>query len=694
MLSRKTTLIVALTASLALPLKANAQDQGELFDLTLEELLEIEVVTATGQSQKVKHAPAIISVITKKELQDWEINSVAEALSRVPGFYCNYDYYSYNCGVRGISGGFRGHSKVFKVMINGQPITFRSDTNNYLGPELLPMSIVERIEIVRGPSSALYGANAFLGVINIITKQTNTDFLAKLDINQSSIEQGTGYSISALLQGSLSGWQYNLAANASRADRSGIPVPDTLPALSPLQAGQESHKDIAQPVSFYGDIGKNLSSIVTDNDSLDLKLSAWYSKLESNAQWQDFGYFSQSGSLGYGQLLSIENSFVKIAGNYQYSDEFSITASLALSEGNPTDAESLDVGVSSTLFRRKFGFQALDVKVEANWQLSANRSLVVGIDNAANDEDLLEVYRIDKTSGDVSLATGSQGNKNFDDNGLYLQYTDYLSTDFGLTLNVRRDDNNIYGEETNYRGGLVYSFDDRLSAKLLYGTSYKAPAAMQLFTQPLFSGEVNGNPDLRPESAETIEFAVDWQLYEDANLSLTLFQTEVTDKVEVVGTQAINIGLQSSTGFEADFKWLKDNMSLTANLSWQETDTETQNFIGQIIKSPSAAYPQLMANIFAGYRLTDQLSAYVSYHYVSQRRASLTNILLNASQPYQLEAYQLLDFSLSYQLNNAAKLFFKTSNLLNVDYEYVGFNGIDIAGVPRQVTLGFSYSYQ
>ncbi|MCF2949496.1 TonB-dependent receptor [Paraglaciecola aquimarina] len=661
--------------------------------MSLEDLLNIEIVTAVGNGQKVKDAPAIVSVITKNDLQNWNVSSVGEALSRVPGFYCSFDMLSYNCGVRGINGGFRGHSKVIKVMINGQSVAFRSDTNNYIGQELIPLNIIERIEIVRGPSSALYGANAFLGVVNIITKTATKEFNATFNANVNTIESGTGYDFSAGVQGTTQGWKYNLAASFARTDRSGLAIPNTLPSLSTLKIGQDSENDIAQPFNVYGDIGKNFSGIFKPDDQLDISLIAWYSKLDSDAQWLDFGYFGQSGSLGYGHHISIENQYLKLASQYQYSKDLRFDGWLAIAQGNPTQDEYLDLGVPSFIPSRQFGFDSVEFQFEATWSLLSSRTLVMGIDNTADDEDLLEVYRIDRQTGEKSLATNAQGSKKFDNLGIYLQYTDFITDDFGLTLNIRHDDHNIYGNETNYRAGLVYSFNNNLSTKLLYGTSYKAPAALQLFSQPLFSGEVNGNPDLLTESADTLELAVDWKVSNEINLSMTLFKTHVEDKVEVVGTQAFNAGLQSSHGLEADFKWVRQDLSIIANFSWQKTDAETQNFIGQVVEYPSSMYPKLMTRLFASYKINKGFSAHAGHSYISPRRASETNILLNGTSPYQLEAYHLVDFIINYKVLDNAKVYVKATNLFNEKYQQVGFNGLDVAGLPRMLTLGFNFNY-
>src|SRR5690606_24001373 len=95
--------------------------------------------------------------------------SVGDALKHVVGFYLTDDHIMPNVGVRGVSGGLGAESGIIKVMIDGASVAFRSTSGNWLGVELVPLSSVKQIEIIRGPASALYGADAFLGVVNIIT---------------------------------------------------------------------------------------------------------------------------------------------------------------------------------------------------------------------------------------------------------------------------------------------------------------------------------------------------------------------------------------------------------------------------------------------------------------------------------------------------------------------------------------------
>ena len=130
------------------------------------------VITATKKEQKASQAPAIIMVITAQQIKERGYSTIGEALESVAGIDLIHDGLQYNLGIRGINGGMRAGSRIVKLMIDGQPVSYRPSSENLLGEELIPISVVEKIEVIRGPGSALYGANAFLGVINIITKKS------------------------------------------------------------------------------------------------------------------------------------------------------------------------------------------------------------------------------------------------------------------------------------------------------------------------------------------------------------------------------------------------------------------------------------------------------------------------------------------------------------------------------------------
>lgn len=666
--------------------------QDDLFEISLQDLMNIQVVTATGSAQGADEAPAIVSVINSTMLNSWGVNSVGEALSKLPGLYCQYDYISYNCGVRGINGGDRGQSKVMKVMINGQVISFRSDTNNYLGPELIPITAIERIEVVRGPSSALYGANAFLGVVNVITKKGQAHS-NKLYSHVQSMDGKMGTQQAVSIFNELNGFNYHVSAQYTQSDRSGLTLPDEFPGLSSIPAGSQSVKDMASSKVIYSGVSKGFAGLLNGSDALNVTLDFHYTNLLSDAQWHDYGSFSQStANLGVDQTIGLTNQFWRLSANYQYSNSLAFKASIAQSEGSPSSDEVLDVGAESFIPKREFGFEAQDLVLEAIWSVVKGHDLTLGMDKTDDTENLYEVYRISKTDGEVTLATNAAGDVAFSDEAYYLQYTGALKTGLELTLNARFDNHSIYGDDSSYRAGLYYRINDRLSTKLLAGTSYKAPAATQLYAQPLFSGEVNGNDQLTTETADTIELQMNWRPNSHAKYSFTVFNTKVKDKIEVIATQAENVGQTDTTGFEAELQVVKKRLSITGNMSFQQTDAITQNVIGETQAANGALYPKLISNLLLDYKLSDQINLNGQYQYVSERRASFSNVALNSNEPYQLSEYTLLNLSMNYHIDDFT-VQVKVNNALDEEYEYTGFGGIDIPGLPRTIILGGSYEF-
>ena len=155
-------------------------ESKDFFDLPLEALGEIEIITSSRQKETVSKSAAIVSVLTQSDIESLGANTLYEALSCVPGVTLTETYFGYtSINVRGT---LQSHynNKVL-IMINDHP-TFETVTgSSHL--EFMPIHMVERIEVIRGPGSAVYGTNALSGVINIITRDasniTNTELYTR-----------------------------------------------------------------------------------------------------------------------------------------------------------------------------------------------------------------------------------------------------------------------------------------------------------------------------------------------------------------------------------------------------------------------------------------------------------------------------------------------------------------------------------
>jgi iron complex outermembrane receptor protein len=132
---------------------AEPEAKGPIEDLDLVKLLNVEVSTATKTAESLDEAPAVITVVTRADIQRWGYQTVAEVLTHTVGFYLTDDHILPNAGVRGMTGGLGAESGVIKVMIDGRSVAYRTTSGNWLGVELIPLESVAQIEIIRGPVS-------------------------------------------------------------------------------------------------------------------------------------------------------------------------------------------------------------------------------------------------------------------------------------------------------------------------------------------------------------------------------------------------------------------------------------------------------------------------------------------------------------------------------------------------------------
>ena len=161
-------------ASLALAADNTAVSPTETppVDLSIAELANIEVPVVEAASkykQKTTEAPASVTIITSDEIKKQGYRTLADLLRNVPGLYVSYDRLYASLGVRGFNLGV--NDRVL-LLINGHRINNSLSDGAFIGTEfILDVDLIDRVEVIRGPGSSLYGANAFFGVINVITRK-------------------------------------------------------------------------------------------------------------------------------------------------------------------------------------------------------------------------------------------------------------------------------------------------------------------------------------------------------------------------------------------------------------------------------------------------------------------------------------------------------------------------------------------
>ncbi|NJO92752.1 MAG: TonB-dependent receptor plug domain-containing protein [Chloroflexia bacterium] len=146
-------------------------DMTDLFDLSIEELMDIEITTASKSAEKLSEASSSASVFTKKEINNMGVRTVEDLLNYVPGYCSTRDNEQGNTIRIGVRGKGSALSESVLFLVNGHRINDLYSGGVSIINRLIATENIEQIEVIRGPGSALYGSNAFLGVVNIVTSQ-------------------------------------------------------------------------------------------------------------------------------------------------------------------------------------------------------------------------------------------------------------------------------------------------------------------------------------------------------------------------------------------------------------------------------------------------------------------------------------------------------------------------------------------
>jgi outer membrane receptor for ferrienterochelin and colicins len=673
----------------------------QLDQMSLEQLMNIPVTVATKTAVVATEAPSIVTVIPRSTLAAMGYRSVGEALRSVPGFFVIDDLITNNIGVRGIYAGPDSWSRILKVMVNGHPATYNSTGGTLLGPEFLPISAVESIEVIRGPGSALYGANAFLGVINVVTRKPHAAG-ARLSFSAEGGRVGGNWSDAGEAWGSVAagneGKSYlTFAVRAERTDRSGLSVPAESPAAAAYDA-EVSQNDLSRPTSVFVGGAYDLGPLGT--------LEAQYQQQILDA----YGEFSSLSILTHDNRVALSNEI--LGADHRLSllnRDLELHTYATYTHGDSLPRQQLDAGSSLYTFRR----ERPDENTTLGSELSLShwgQSLLVGFEyQQLNDrgETTYEVIRdTGGAAGGGNEALLSRGKRlSVQDYALFAQLILHPLERLALTAGVRQDWNDTWKDSLNPRLALVYRLLDSLSAKAVYGTSYVPPAPAQLSSSPLrFDGGIVGNPDLKSQRAKSFELEMEYRHGDVFNLAINGFYTEIDDRAEfvLIGNQLTsrNLTTSHSVGGEATGKLFVGPVFSSLNLSYQHTTADTPDpeppFWHTLYSDTGAGgsnplyFPTWMGRWELGVNYPKYyIQASAAASYIGARKSSAANIIQHGSA-YTLPSYVLVDLtirSLDLKLlgDQTTTVSVHVNNLLDQRYAEGGYLGVDIPGLPRSV---------
>lgn len=679
-------------------------DVQGISELSLEQLMDMPVVTASGKAEERSLAAANVFIVSRDDIERHAYRSLGEMLRLVPGMYLIYDYVGYSVGVREVTSGYRGGTRMVKVMIDGVPISFRPDLEAFLGPEFIPVEAIERVEIAKGPLSALYGANAFLATVNVITR-TPEEREVQATQRVWHTNGNPGWGASALATHSGIDTALLLAVSYDRINRSGIQARETYaPFQNPQQSAlsQPSSDDIARPGSMFGRL-----SYYTDHLG-EFQLEAGYQELDSKAE------FLLNSQVTHRSRVNVHNGWGALHWRYEL-DKLAVRAIVAAAEGRPErDYQLFLTDNLSSSYKPRFDYRALNTLVEASYDFGSWLSGDVGVDAELRREGVL-YYRQTFYNDDVRsafsqrdiISVGDPTSQDYRQVGPYLQLRSAPFPelpDFRFTLAARGDWIDFgpitYETQMSVRGAVAYRFGPALTSKLIVGRAFQTASGTLLFShagfgssQSVLGTERLDDPrGLEPQVVSSIELVVSSQPADFLSLEGAVFYQDLDDAIRFNTRASLivanNSGSVSTAGGELVAKLMFGHFRPYAAVSLtRQISAEVTRGLEDIASFSDSAsmFPRIFGYIGCNADIVpDVLMLNAELYWAGARGPSQANYYQNNSRVYTLDPYQVLDVTLNSGgfplLDRELDTRFSVSvrNALSNDYIEPGFSGVDI----------------
>jgi outer membrane receptor for ferrienterochelin and colicins len=575
-------LFLLLTTTLAVI--AHAAPQTEEEDLALAYGDKSFISIASGSRQPVARAPSVATVITSEDIAAIGAADIDEVLETVPGLHVARSPINYNPVyiIRGIS---TQYNPQVLMLVNGIPITgvFVGDRSLIWGG--MPVENIARIEVIRGPGSALYGADAFSGVINIITKTAADINSTELGLRAGSFNSRDGW---VQHGGTWGGFDVAAYLRAGRTDgQRRIVAADSMtvfgtPSLAPgsvnlrrnaidgrfdlsrdkwrLRTGYQQRNNVGTGVGVASTLdpsgrsfGRRVSTDLTYQDTnfaQDLDITAQASYLYITEQ-SDLTLFP-SGFPGFPDGV--------IGNPYKWERHLRFNLSAAYT------------GMQKHKLRFGTGTQNDNLY---RTQETKNFTLVLAPGVGYVPAPLGSVMDVSDTAPFLRPHSRRV-------NYIYVQDEWAFIKDWYLTAGLRRDHYSDFGNTTNPRVALVWETAYNLTTKLLYGRAFRPPSFAELYN---INNPVGlGNPNLKPETNESTELAFIWQATGTVQANLNLFRYQMKDILRFVPdpstgiSTAQNSGRQHGQGFEVELTWdASRTLRLTGNYAQEHSIDEASN---------------------------------------------------------------------------------------------------------------------
>ncbi|WP_311748504.1 ligand-gated channel protein [Proteus columbae] len=625
------------------------------------------VTTASGFKQTVEDAPASVSVVTREQLETKSYRDVTDALKDVPGVLVTGGGSSSDISIRGMD------AKYTMILVDGKRVASRetrpnSDNSGIEQGWLPPLPAIERIEVVRGPMSSLYGSDAMGGVINIITRKAQKEWNVSLRAdstlterqNSGNTEQGSFYAAG--------------------------PLVDNL--LSLKVQGQYSHRSEDKFANGYNrqitaSGGGTLSWTPDDKNTIDFEFKK--DSQHRDARWE---YSASERS-----RKSKSSDFSK----YELT-QYALTHDGVYDFGTMNTYVQRDENNNPS---RKMEYNDTTVRNQTVFMLDAH-TLSVGAQ-----------YRFEEL----------KDNNNRLDNGnkldryswaLFAEDEWALTNDFALTGGLRMDKDENYGTHWTPRVYGVWHMADEWTLKGGVSTGYRSPdlrQATKTWGQATGGSGGNaviyGNPDLKPEKSVTEEIGIIWDNRDNLTASVTIYNTDFKDKIterricddkgvlptctkeqgyghqyDFISTRE-NVDKANMRGIEVTGNWtISPAWNLAANYTFTDSEQKSGAFSGK----PLNKQPRHMANATLNWETTPEMETWARINF----RGKTSDYLSRTSMATGTPSYAFVDIGTSYSLTKQLNVIGGVYNVFDRRINYENFN-TTLEG--RRYNIGLNYNF-
>ncbi|PTQ70973.1 TonB-dependent receptor domain-containing protein [Pseudomonas sp. GV071] len=621
--------------ALLLPLLAQAQSNDDA--LKLEEM----VITSGRNAEPLNQATAAATVFTRADIERLQPSSITELLTRVPGVQLVQN------GGRGSNTSLfiRGSSNTQSlILVDGQRIGSASDGGASL--QFLSLEQIERIEVVRGSRSALYGSDAIGGVVQIFTRRGSSGLQPRL-----AMSAGSDQSFQRSLGLSGGDEQTRFSLNGSLDETAGI---DRTGPSYDSDSDHDAYRNKALSLNLSHQFSERLEGGVS---LLDQRGRSEYDN--------PFGRFDMSTFLSYPQQpytdfsLASGSAFI----DAQFNDLWSSRWEVGHSESRQKSKDKLsdEVSVFNT-YRDAFSWVN-------TLQLGEQNTLLAGLD-----------WYEDKLHSSTEYDQQTRWNQ-----AAFVQHR-FQGEWFATELGLRHDDNQQFGSENTWNGALTVPLGATTSLIASYSEGFRAPTYNELYWPDDGNGYI-GNPNLSPEHSKTYELQLrgeDW----GTRWSLAAYRNEVRDLISTVLCDpatylycAVNLNKARLQGIELTLEREVFGWQASANASWLDArDRET----GHALQRRAKRTLNLDIDRHFG-----KLGVGVSWQAFSSSYDDVGNTR-------ELPGYGLVGLRSSWQASSELEVQFKVDNLLNQDYSRAMYSHdgeyYDYREAGRTASVGFVWT--